>query len=235
MVCDLLSGQEVLVHAGNGDFTFQTVQPFATAATVDAGSFQIADFDGDSLLDLAVVDDFGTNGVVLYNAGVPDAVVTLTLSTPDLTNSVSVDVTLVDGLAVGGVDYVNTPIGPAVFAPGQTTAQISIPMLGDTIIEGDENFFVNLSNAVNAVIGDFQAQVTIREDDGGAAGRTVEIVDLTVNNEGDTGTTTVQVTVQVIGGPAATDITVDYSFQDGSARAGFDYVATTGSVQIPAG
>ena len=232
---DFVTNQEVRVLLGNGNFTFQAPQTFATAGNLDGDDLQIADFDGDSLLDIAVVDLSRSSGVVFYNAGVPDAVVTLTLSTPDLTNPVSVLVTLSDGLAVGGVDYDNTFIGTVVFAPGQTTAQISIPMLGDLLQEGDENFFVNLSNATNAVIGDAQGQVTITEDDLGAPGPTVEILDLTIATEGDAGTTTALVTVQLVGGPAATNINVDYSFQDQSARAGFDYVAAPGSVQIPAG
>ncbi|MGZ0172130.1 MAG: Calx-beta domain-containing protein, partial [Planctomycetales bacterium] len=229
-------GQELTVLLGNGDLTFQAGQGIAAPGFVDGDFVEVGDFNGDGLDDVALVDR-SSGGAVFYNAGVPDAVVTLSLSTPDLNNPVTVDVTLADGLALGGVDYDSTMIPPVVFAPGQTTVQISIPMIGDTLVEGDENFFLNLSNATNAVIGDSQGQVTIIEDDGGLAGPTVEIVDrlVTASEEGDTGTSLVDITVQLIGGPAATDITVDYSFLDQTARAGFDYVATSGSVQIAAG
>ena len=37
-------------------------------------------------------------------------------------------------------------------------------MIGDTVFEPDEDFFVNLSNPVNASIADFQGKATIQDD-----------------------------------------------------------------------
>jgi Calx-beta domain len=55
--------------------------------------------------------------------------------------------------------------GTLTFAPGQTSATITVVVVGDTAVEPDEQFFVNLTNAVNAVITDAQAVGTIRNDD----------------------------------------------------------------------
>ena len=45
----------------------------------------------------------------------------------------------------------NTP-GHRFFSPGQTASAISVPLVGDTLNEGDETFFVTLSNPSNVTI-----------------------------------------------------------------------------------
>jgi hypothetical protein len=55
--------------------------------------------------------------------------------------------------------------GTLSFAPGQTTATISVVIVGDTTRESNETFFVNLSGASNATIADAQAIGTILDDD----------------------------------------------------------------------
>ena len=66
---------------------------------------------------------------------------------------VSVDYTTVDtgaaGVATANVDYLPTA-GTLTFAPGETTKTITVDVLGDTIDEPDETFFVDLSNPANA-------------------------------------------------------------------------------------
>jgi hypothetical protein len=48
---------------------------------------------------------------------------------------------------------------------GQLTQQILVPIIGDSIIEGNETFVLNLFNAINANLVDTQGQVTIINDD----------------------------------------------------------------------
>jgi hypothetical protein len=55
--------------------------------------------------------------------------------------------------------------GSLTFKPGQMTATITVAVFGDTVVEPDERFFVNLSNAVNGLITDAQAIGTILNDD----------------------------------------------------------------------
>jgi hypothetical protein len=70
-----------------------------------------------------------------------------------------------DGTAkTSGNDYVATS-GTVYFAPGQTTATITVVIKGDRQKEGDENFYINLSGAAEAVIADDQGIGTILDDE----------------------------------------------------------------------
>ncbi len=67
-----------------------------------------------------------------------------------------------------GGDYQGTS-GTVTFTPGNTTGTITVLVNGDTSVESNETFFVNLANASNATISDSQGQGTITDDDGLAA------------------------------------------------------------------
>ena len=101
-------------------------------------------------------------------------------------------------------------------------------MIGDRIIEPDETFLVNLKNPKGAKISNSQATVIITDDD-----PRVSIANASAT-EGNTGTSALNFTVSLSG---ATDVpvTVNYSTQDGTALAGTDYQAATGSVTFAAG
>ena len=74
------------------------------------------------------------------------------------------DGTTTGGTAIIGQDYVATT-GTLVFAPGETLKTIPVTILGDLITEGDETFFVNLTNAVNTQLNDPQGEGRIINDD----------------------------------------------------------------------
>ncbi|HEV7683076.1 MAG TPA: Calx-beta domain-containing protein, partial [Pyrinomonadaceae bacterium] len=86
----------------------------------------------------------------------------VTLSKPS-GKSISLGYTLMDGTATSA-DYVNTS-GTVSFSPGQTTSIISVPLVGDTVNEGDETFFVTLTNPSNVTIDRGQATGTVTNDD----------------------------------------------------------------------
>lgn len=93
-----------------------------------------------------------------------EAVFTVTVSGSD-TAPVSVDFTTVDDSGVAGVDYVATS-GTLNFGPGQSQLTVNVPVITDNAAEGDEFFFVNLSNgSSNTNIVDFQGIGTIVDDD----------------------------------------------------------------------
>lgn len=55
------------------------------------------------------------------------------------------------GSAMAGGDY--TPVtGSVVFAPGEMVKTISIPIVGDTTYESNENFYVDLTEATGAIV-----------------------------------------------------------------------------------
>jgi large repetitive protein len=101
--------------------------------------------------------------VVEGNAGTVNAVFTVTLSAAS-GQTVSVNYATADDTATQPADYTNTS-GTLTFTPGTTTQTITVPVIGETVPEADETFFVNLSSAVNATIADNQGLGTITNDD----------------------------------------------------------------------
>jgi hypothetical protein len=88
-----------------------------------------------------------------------------TLSLSAATNKqVSVTCTTQAGSATDNVDFGAGSL-VVTFQPGQTTQTLDVFINGDTIPEGTEDFFVNLSNPVNATIADGQGVETIIDDD----------------------------------------------------------------------
>ena len=97
------------------------------------------------------------------NAGTVNAVFTVTLSAAS-GQTVTVNYATADGTATQPADYTNTS-GTLTFTPGATTQTITVPVIGETVPEANETFFVNLSGAVNATIADNQGVGTITNDD----------------------------------------------------------------------
>lgn len=164
------------------------------------------------------------NVLVLEDSG--EAVFTVSLSAASAL-AVSVDVGTSDGTAADGSDY--TGIGETItvtFDPGETSKTVSVPILEDDVDESDEDFFVNLSNAVNASIADNQGIGTITDND---PTPDVLIDDVTVN-EGDTASFTVSLT-----NASSSDITLTIGTTDGSAASPGDYSGPSAQVTIPAG
>jgi sugar lactone lactonase YvrE len=84
------------------------------------------------------------------------------------TSQVKVDYTTADATAKAGTDYVATS-GTLVFAPGETTKTIDVPILDDLVSDPTETFTLKLSNPVGAVIARDQAAGTILDDSAGAS------------------------------------------------------------------
>jgi hypothetical protein len=97
------------------------------------------------------------------NSGTVNAVFKVSLSAPSgLT--VKVKYATADNTANAGSDYV-AESGTISFSPGQTVKNITIAVIGDTVAEPTETFFVNLSNPSNADIADGQGVGTIIDND----------------------------------------------------------------------
>ena len=138
----------------------------------------------------------------------------------------TVDYATANGTATAGSDYTATS-GTLTFAPGTLTQTVTVRGTADALNEPTETFLVNLSAPVNATIGDGQATGTITDDDGAPV---LSIGDVTVAEGG--GTATFAVTLS---GASAQTVTVDYATANGTATAGSDYTATSGTLTIPAG
>lgn len=99
----------------------------------------------------------------------------VTLSRPSI-SLITFTFTTEDGTAIDGVpsiEYLTNPpgrdyipsTGQGTIQPGQTEVFFTIRILGDATQEPNETFYVNISNPVNATIGDGQGLGTILNDD----------------------------------------------------------------------
>jgi hypothetical protein len=154
-------------------------------------------------------------------------VVSLSSASP---RTVSVRYTTANGSAARGSDYTRTT-GTLVFAPGEMSRTVDVPVLGDTLYEHDETFTVALSTASGAAVGDGQATGTIANDD---PAPTLSISGASVV-EGNSGTRQLVFSVS-LSEPSGERSRVNYQTADGTATlAGRDYRAKKGSLAFAAG
>jgi uncharacterized repeat protein (TIGR01451 family) len=100
------------------------------------------------------------------NSGTTTFMFTVTLS-PSSSQTVTVNYATADGTATAPSDYTAISSTPLTFAPGETTKTVNVLVNGDTTVEPDEAFTVNLSgNSANSNISDAQGVGTITNDDG---------------------------------------------------------------------
>jgi Ca2+-binding RTX toxin-like protein len=147
--------------------------------TVDIGAFE---FQPAPNLSLSINDVTLTEG----NSGTKNATFTVTLS-GETFQPVTVNYATANGTATAGSDYTATT-GTLIFNvnPGETSKQITVSVLGDSLFEANETFFVNLSNATNASIADAQAQGTITNDDVTLPTITLAVSPTSVSEDGTT-------------------------------------------------
>jgi len=135
-----------------------------------------------------------------------------------------------DGTATQPADYTSTS-GKLTFAPNDTTKTIVVPVKGDNADEPDEDFTVNLSAPTNgATISDATGKGLISDDDPTPGLPSVSVGNATAS-EGDAATFTF-----TLSAASESDVTVNYSTADGTAKAASDYTAVpAGVATIPAG
>jgi hypothetical protein len=149
---------------------------------------------------------------------------------------VTVDVTTADGTATAASGDFLAARGTLTFAPGETTKAITVQVNGDTDVEPDETFSVNLSNATgNATIADGQGIGTILNDDQPVTTppANISIADASLA-EGDSGQTAFPFVVTLDQAESA-PVTVDFSTGDRTATAPSDYAATSGTLTFAPG
>jgi hypothetical protein len=89
-----------------------------------------------------------------------------TVSRTSNTDAISVNYSTADNTAAAPTDYTTIPTTPLNFAAGGPLTQtVSVSVNGDTAVETNETFYVNLSNCTGCVIGDSQGTGTITNDD----------------------------------------------------------------------
>ncbi|MDB5721113.1 MAG: hypothetical protein JWP15_1731 [Alphaproteobacteria bacterium] len=129
------------------------------------------------------------------NAGTTTFTFTVSLSAAAPAGGVSFDIATADGTATtAGGDYVAKALTSQTIPQGSSTYTFDVLVNGDTILESDESFFVNVTNVTGATIVDGQGLGTIVNDEVPPTPGAFAINDVSVA-EGDSGTTPITFTV----------------------------------------
>jgi chitinase len=134
-----------------GDTAIEVAETFSLNLTTAVNAtFADATAQGTIADNDTVSISIGSATVTETNAGIRDAVFTVTLSAVS-GNTVSVDYATADGSATASADYI-AGNGTLTFAPGEISKQIVVQVVGDVLVEANETYSVNLSNPLNATI-----------------------------------------------------------------------------------
>src|SRR5215204_10380 len=148
----------------NGDTVDETQETFfldisnVQNATVSSsrGTGFIVDDDGPTI---SINDVSVTEG----NSGTKAATFTLTLSGPSV-EAIAVRAITTPGTATASSDY-NSINLVVVFQPGTVTRTFDVEIIGDTNLESNETFLVNLSEPFGTTIADGEGVGTLLDDD----------------------------------------------------------------------
>jgi hypothetical protein len=186
---------------------------------------------GDPALVTIVDDDtpsvgFATN---LFKADetLSQATITVLLSASS-GRTVTVQYATANGTATAGQDYFAVS-NLLTFLPGQTMRTFTVPLIDDLIDEPDETVLLALSHASNATVGALgSAQLAILDDDPPRASFTSSTF------AGDEASGSAVLSVR-LSSPFNQTVFVDYETANGTAQAGSDFIATSGTLVFAPG
>ncbi len=153
------------------------------------------------------------------NTSLANAVFTVSLSVPSAVD-VFVDFATSNGTAKRGADYRKTE-GRVVIPAGETSATIEIPVDGDTDVEADESFFVNLVGSSGPPIARARGVATIVNDDLEPETSEIRLSSVPTVSEGVGSAEVLVVRSGASSGAASVTVTVS----SGTATAGADFEA----------
>jgi hypothetical protein len=144
------------VYEGNERFTVTLSAP--ANAIISQGTATVTISDDDVIPTLSAV---AAPNPIVENAG--DVTVTLTLSAASALDTL-VNYATSSGTAASVADFTPTS-GTATIPAGQTSTTFTVTVVNDAASELTEQFFVNLSAPVNAVLSAAQVTVIINDDE----------------------------------------------------------------------
>ncbi|MDX1925910.1 MAG: Calx-beta domain-containing protein [Pirellulaceae bacterium] len=217
---------------GETSETFSVLLMNATSAFISDGIATGTIQDNEPFLNLTgdATTTEGNNGtmpiVFTVTLSAPyDAPITVEYFTSDLTE----DWIYYYGYAsaTAGIDYLASS-GTLLFSVGQTSQSITVLVNGDRIGEMTEYFLFDIRNPVSANLGNLTVLGSIVDNE-----PTIRLEGGSVV-EGNSGTKTLAFTA-FLSAPYDLPVTVEYATGDGSAVAGSDYLATSGTLTFAAG
>ena len=203
------------------DETFTVTLSSANNATISSATATatITDDDAPPALSIQTVS-------VAENAGTASLNVTLDAASE---KTITVDYASSAGTACHcSSDFNAISSTTLTFSAGQTSKTISVTINDDSVDEMDETFDITLSNPSNATIAVATGTVTVTDND---PAPTISINDVTTADE----TAAASNLVATISSASEKTITIDFASSDGTATAGSDYTATSGTITFAAG
>ena len=198
---------------------FVTVSnPMNASIATGQGTGTISDDDGPTV-------SIGNSSITEGNTGLSDAVFTVTLSAPSV-QDVTVNYGTAGGTATSNVDFQRVFAGTLFIPAGSTSGTITIRVIGDFVIEPNEQFTVILQSPNNATIatGKGTGTGTIVNDDSNGK---LQFSSQTYSTSEGVGNLVIQ--VNRVDGATGT-VSVDFATTNGTAIAGSDYTATSGTL-----
>jgi hypothetical protein len=191
-----------------------------TVSSAASSSSSVAPSVGFGATEYSIADAGGSLTVTLVRAGGTAGAVTVQYATAD-------------GTARSGTDYTSTS-GTVSFASGEATKTFAVPVIANSSITGNKNFKVVLSNPTGGVtLVPGTANVVIHDDEvspfGSGSLKFAKSVYDGFESQGK-----VEIAVQRTGGSRG-KVTVRYATSNGTAAAGRDYTATSGTLTFEAG
>jgi Calx-beta domain/Domain of unknown function (DUF4114) len=212
---NLYEGDETVTLTLIDGGTDYQLSPIDLAATVT-----ITDNDTQPIISIANITQ--TEG----NIGMTNYGFNLTLSNPSV-ETITVDYSTADGTATAGSDY-TAATGKVTFNPGETSKTIEIAVNGDTALERDETFAVNLTNPIGSTLDRVTGVGTIFDDD-----RPIVALNLANTSVDESNKKLAQFNLTRIG-TLTQALTVGYTIA-GTATNESDYKKLTGTATFKAG
>jgi predicted extracellular nuclease len=108
------------------------------------------------------------------NSGTTDYVFTASLSSPAPLDGVRFTIATADGTATGDNDFTSRSLTDQTIPAGSTTYDFTVAVTGDSAVESDETFTVNISSVTGATLVKGQGTGTLMNDDISSACSTVD-------------------------------------------------------------
>jgi len=205
---------------GNENLTLTLVNPSGGTNIGSQNTANLTIVDNDSPATVAFSQ---ANYQVNENGTVVGVSVTIN-RTEDTSGTSNIDVQLANGLAIGGSDF-NSATQTISFGANETSKTVTVPIIEDSVVEGNENLTLTLANpSANTNIGTQKtATLEIIDNDNLP---TVSIGDITIA-EGNSGTTPANFTL-TLSQASNQSVIVEYATADGTATsADNDYNAVS--------
>ena len=152
-------------EVGNGTNIGVIKTPVVTSFPTGIIPIAISTAEGQNMAIAPAAPNLSINNVSQAegNSGTTNFTFTVTLAYAG-TQTVTVNYATSDGTATAPSDYTSTS-GTLTFSPGITTQTVTVPVVGDTLVEANETFTVTLASPAYAFLGTSQGIGTIVNDD----------------------------------------------------------------------